>query len=191
MMVEALPFNALTEEEWQAIRSVRVDWPDDIEWPKVRKHIEVQGLAYWTGHEGRNAFGLPPKMRKTLGGLLRQVRKLREGMKSLPRHVLIDGPDVSFEALEQRLEDWLFIYNALDGPSFSGRRDYYRDDLYQELLQLWVDPLEGRLSYSRKLDGTPYGPLIDFLTIIVTAILGKAPGPSGMAKIIDSTEMIS
>jgi hypothetical protein len=53
------------------------------------------------------------------------------------------------------------------------------------LLALWIDLFDGDLSFSRKLDGTPFGPLVEFLTLTLRAITGRAPGPDGIAKIID------
>jgi hypothetical protein len=43
------------------------------------------------------------------------------------------------------------------------------------------------LRWSRKKDdaGTPYAPLVNFLTLTLNAILGKALKPSGVAKLID------
>jgi hypothetical protein len=117
--------------------------------------------------------------------LLRQTRKLQEGLKSVPDHVLTGAPEFGLNSLEQRLQDWLSLHAALGGPFFSGRNEYYRDLLYEALLAEWVDTLGGQLSFARDQYEQPYGPLIDFLSITLKAILGRAPGPSGIAKIID------
>jgi hypothetical protein len=103
-------------------------------------------------------------------------------MKRLPDHVLHRAPDL--KPVEQWLQDWFFIYEAID-HGFSGRSDYYRDLLCEGLLSEWVETLGGELSFSRDKNETPYGPLIDFLSITLKATLGRAPGPSGIAKIID------
>ena len=183
-----MTFEAFTDEQLEPIRAIRDDWPESVDWTKFRRGIEGQRQIYWSQHAGRKKFGLPPKMRKRLEGLLRQARKLQADVNSLPDHVLHGAPDFGFNSLEEWLQNWLSIYEGLEGPfssGFYGRSDYYRDQLCEWLLIEWVNTLGGKLSYSRKLDGTPYGPLIEFLAITLKAIVGKAPGASGIAKIID------
>lgn len=184
-----MTFKAFTEDQWNTIRSVRDDWPDDIDWSKLRRELEGQGRLYWMQHKGRKEFGLPPMMRKHLDGLVQKSRKLQGELSSLPPHVLSGAPDFAFfNALEEWLQNWRSIYESLEEPmsfGFSGRSDYYRDMLCEWLLIEWVNTLGGELSFSRDQFETPYGPLNDFLSIILTAILGRAPGPSGLAKIID------
>jgi hypothetical protein len=75
-------------------------------------------------------------------------------------------------------------YEYLAGPQFRGRKDPNRHWLELGLLTLWTDLFKGDLSFSRKLDGTPYGPLVKFLKLTLHAITGTAPGPAGIAKII-------
>ena len=153
----------------------------------------------------RKFFGPPAKIRKRLERLLQQIRNLQIEVKSLPDFVLSDAPDsgvepldgapvfsfkpapdFSFKPQEQWLQDWFFAYKNVDRAPCSGRSDPIRDLLlYESLLEQWVGPLGGKLAYSRRLDGTPYGPLIEFLTITLKAILGEAPGPHGIAKIIE------
>ncbi len=183
-----MTFKEFTDEQWAALRAVRDDWPEGVDWSEFRRKLDGQGRMYWSQHEGRKQFGLPPKMRKRLEGLLRQSRKLQGDLSSLPRHVLYGAPDFGFNAVEEWLQNWLFIYKSLEGPDafgFSGRSDYYRDMLCKWLVVEWGDTLGGELSFARDQYEVPYGPLIDFLSITLTAILGKAPGPSGLAKIID------
>ena len=79
----------------------------------------------------------------------------------------------------------LFTTSISPDRQFRGRKDPYRHWLELGLLALWIDLFEGDLSFSRKLDGTPYGPLVEFLTLTLHAITGSAPGPAGIAKIID------
>jgi hypothetical protein len=188
-VVCCMTFNAFTDVQLAAIRSLRGQWPESIDWSKLRRQLEGQGRMYWSLHEGRREFGQPSKMRKRLEGILRQSRKLQRGLSALPRHIFYGrAPVIDFDALEQWLQDWLFIYESLEGPDasgFSGRSDYYRDLLCEWLLDDWVNTLGGELSFSRDEYEKPYGPLIDFLSITLTAILGKAPGPSGLAKIIE------
>ncbi len=181
-----LKFERFSEETWQALCAVRDDWPDCVDWWKFRRETEDQGRAYWKMHEARRKFGLPSEMRKRLKTVQGQLRKLQAGMKSLPDHVSHRAPDLS--PVEQWLQDWLLLYESLEERmsfGFSGRSDYYRDMLCEWLSIEWVTTLGGELSFSRDQNETPYGPLIDFLSITLKAILGKAPGPSGIAKIID------
>ena len=197
-----MTFTAFTEEDWQAIRSVRDDWPDGVDWSAVRQKLEASGRWYWTVTVSRKSHGPPAKIRKRLERLLQQIRNLQIEVKSLPGYVLCfaadpllkpgapvslkPAPDFSFKPQEQWLQDWLFIYENMGRAPISGRSDPVRDLLlYESLLEQWVGPLGGKLAYSRRLDGTPYGPLIDFLTITLKAILGEAPGPHGIAKIIE------
>ena len=79
----------------------------------------------------------------------------------------------------------LLRYEYLAGPAFRGRRDPSRKNLELGLIALWMDPLKGRLSFSRNLGGAPSGPLVKFLTLTLRAITGNAPGPDGISKIID------
>jgi hypothetical protein len=200
-----MTFTAFTEEDWQAIRSVRDDWPDGVDWLAVRRRLEARGRRYWMDTVSRKSSGPPAKIRKRLERLLQQIRNLQVEVKSLPDYVLrhapdsgdelLDSapvfsfepaPDFGFKPQEQWLQDWLFAYENADRAPFSGSRDPVRDLLlYESLLEQWVAPLGGKLAYSRRLDGTPYGPLIEFLTITLKAYLGKAPGPHGIAKIIE------
>jgi hypothetical protein len=179
-------FETFSEEQWQALRSVRKDWPDGVDWVGFRWNLEGQGQLYWSQHEGRKKFGKPSVMRKRLKAVEGQLRKLQAGLKSLPDHVTHGAPDLA--PVQQWVQDWLFIYEHLetgDKFGFAGRSDYYRDMLCEWLLIEWVNTLGGDLSFSRDQFEIPYGPLIDFLSIILTAILGRAPGPSGIAKMID------
>jgi hypothetical protein len=181
-------FEAFTEEQWTAIRAVRDDWPDDIDWSEIRGDIEGTGSVYWSMRNSRLEWGPPAKFCKRLDSLLRQSRELQGALKKLPDKLFALGPDPGLNylnSLDRWLQGLLLAYERLAGPEFSGRSDYYRDWLYQGLLEEWEGPLGGDLSFSRRLDNTPYGPLIDFLTLTVKAILGKAPGPSRMAKIIE------
>jgi hypothetical protein len=106
-------------------------------------------------------------------------------MNALPAPLRENTPDPDLEHLDRRLQGLLPNYEYLAGPAFRGRKDPYRHHLALGLVALWFDLLKGDLSFSRKLDGTPYGPLVEFLTLTLHAITGSAPGPAGIAKIID------
>src|SRR5262249_6027046 len=46
-------FTALTEAQWQAIRSTRKNWPEGIDW---RREIERIGQHYWETRAGREMW---------------------------------------------------------------------------------------------------------------------------------------
>jgi hypothetical protein len=187
-----MTFTAFTEAQWSAIwktiRSIdRDEWPDGIE-AQARQDIELSGWTFCEMRRQRLQLGPPAKLLKSLKSLQRQTRKLQDALTaSLPDKLLALGPDPQpLERLDQWLQGLLMIFENLAGPQFSRRSDYYRNWLYDRLLTHWAESLGGQLSFSREQPANkPYGPLIKFLTLTVTAILGKAPGPSGMAKIID------
>lgn len=114
---------------------------------------------------------------------VRQSQKALEG-------VLADGlldddfvhPD--FETPENRLDAWLSDYDLWVQP-FAGKKDPIKAELESRLMDLWKKS-GGALRWSRKKDdaGTPYAPVVDFLTLTLNAILRKAFTPSGVAKMI-------
>jgi hypothetical protein len=106
-------------------------------------------------------------------------------MNALPEPIRGNSPDPNLEEQDRRLQSWLDRYELLAGPTFRGRKDPIRFLVEVRLLALWIGQLDGDLSFSRKLDGTPYGPLVEFLTSTLQAIINTAPGPDGIAKIID------
>lgn len=96
--------------------------------------------------------------------------------------------DPDLDEQERWLQSWLDRYESITGPGFRSRKDPIRVWLEIRLLARWIVYSDGDirdLSFSRKLDGTPCGPLVEFLTLTLNAILGTAPGPDGIAKIID------
>ena len=173
-----------TDEQWQAIRSVRESWPDDIEWVLARAAIERLGRIFLMMRAQRSHLGSPMKIRNGLRTALRLTRKLQAAMNALPAPLRGNSPDPNLEEQDRRLQNLLVFYEYYAGPAFRGRRDPHRILLELGLLALWTDVFDGDLSFSRKLDGTPYGPLIEFLTLTLHAITGRAPGPAGIAKII-------
>jgi hypothetical protein len=86
---------------------------------------------------------------------------------------------------DQWLQGLLLHYEYLAGPAFRGRKDPHRHWLQLGLLALWTDLFKGDLSFSRKLDGTPHGSLVEFFTVTLHAVTGTAPRPTGIAKIIE------
>jgi hypothetical protein len=178
-----MTFKAFTEEQWQAIRSVRDDWYDDIDWSEARQDIEGMGCAFFIMRAQRTQLGSPVKIRNSLRTLLQQTRTLQAGLNELPAP--FRGSDAGLDALDRRLESYLLVYDYSGGEAFRGRRDPYRIWLEDGLLKYWTDRLDGDLSFSRTLDNKPHGPLIEFLTLTLQAITGSAPGPDRIAKIID------
>ena len=106
-------------------------------------------------------------------------------MNALPDPIRGSSPDSDLEEQDRRLQIWLVRYEYFAGPQFRGRKDPNRHWLELRLLTLWIHLFDGDISFARKLDGTPYGPLIKFLTLTLNAITGSAPGPDGIAKIIE------
>ena len=166
-----------TDEQWKAIRSVRKSWPDDIDWVQVRGTMEQLGRMYLMVRAQRSHLGSPVKIRNRLRTALRLIRKLQAAMNALPDPLRGSSPDSNLEEQDRRLQSWLVRYEYLAGPQFRGRKDPYRHWLELGLLTLWIDLFKGDTSFSRKLDGTPYGPLVEFLTLTLHAITGSAPGP--------------
>ena len=174
-----------TEEQWEAIRSVRKSWPDDIDWVLARGAIERLGRLFLVGRVQRSHLGSPVKIRDGLRTTLRLTRELQTAMNALPAPLRGSSPDHNLEEQDRRLQGLLAHYEYLAGPQFRGRKDPNRHWLELGLVTLWTDLFKGDLSFSRKLDGTPHGPLVKFLKLTLHAITGTAPGPDGLAKIID------
>ena len=180
-------FETFTEDQWQAIRSIRKDWPDDIDWREVRQNIEWSGRAYWDSHRLRlQSARQQTEVRKRLDTLQRRLRELLEAFTALPDNFRSHAPRPDLTALDSWLRGRLTDIGTEADPGFSRNSDAHRADLYASLLDYWKGPLSGKLSFSRRPDDdTPYGMLIDFLTLTVGPILGRTPGPHGLAKIID------
>ena len=175
-----MTFEQFTDQQWEAIRLLlpREEKPSD------RGDIELTGRVFWYMRESRLQCGPPLKVFKQLEALQRKSYELQDALKALPDRMRPLAPDLDLAKLDNWLWALFILFGHLAGPSFSRNRDAYRDCLDDGLLGHW-EKLGGSFSFSRKPDGSPYGPLIDFLTLTMKAIAGKAPGPSGIAKIID------
>jgi hypothetical protein len=123
------------------------------------------------------------KIRNRLRTALRLTRELQAAMKALPAPLRGSSPDLNLEEQHRSLQSSLDHYEYLAGPRFRGRKDPHRHWLELGLLTLWIDQFKGASSFSRQLDGTPCGPLV--LTLALHAMTGSAPGPNGLAKIIE------
>ena len=146
--------------------------------------MELLGQT-WQVMQAQRDLGSPVTIRDRLRTMLRLIRKLQAAMNALPDPFRGSSPDPNLEQLYRGFQSWLVRYEYLAGPAFRGPRDPYRHWLEVGLLTLWTDLFTGVISFSRKLDGTPRGPLVEFLTLTLHAITGSAPGPTGIAKIIE------
>jgi len=162
---------------------VRKSWPDHIDLVMVRDEIEKLGLEAAQMRHNRSYLGPPSKIRNSLRRVLRLRRELQADMNALPEPIRGSSADTNLEE-DRRLQSWLDRYELLAGPAFRGRKDLIRFLVEVRLLAIWIALLEGDLSFSRMLDGTPSGPLVEFLTLTLQAIMNTAPGPDGIAKII-------
>jgi hypothetical protein len=168
-----------TDEQWEAIRSLRKSWPDDIDWVLARHTMEQLARTWLMMRASRLRLGSPVEVRNRL-----RTRKFQAAMKALLDRLRGISPDPNLGRWDRWLQGLLLHYEYLAGPAFRGRKDPHRHWLQLGLLALWTDLLKGDLSFARKLDGTPYGPPVEFLTLTLHAITGSAPGPAGIAKII-------
>ena len=166
-----------TDEQWEAIRSVRKTWPDDIDWVQVRKTMERLGQMYLMMRASRLRLGPPVEVRNRL-----RTPKFQAGIKALLDPLSDISP--ALKEWDRWLQGLLSEYEYLAGPAFRGRKDPHRHWLQLGLLTLWTDLFKGDLSFARKDGDTPYGPLVEFLTLTLQGITGIAPGPDGIAKII-------
>jgi hypothetical protein len=129
-----MTFKAFTEEQWNSVRAVRDDWPENIDWSEARQQIEGAGRNHWELRAERLRRGPPAKQRKKLDSVLRQTYKLQETLTGLAD--CLEGlPDPDLKFLEQRLKHWLNRYEVWAGPRFAGRNDYFRDMLVAPVIE--------------------------------------------------------
>ena len=112
-----------TDEQWGTIRSVRKNWPDDIDWVQVRGTMELLGRMYLMGRVLRSHLGSPVKIRDSLRTALQSIRKLQAAMNALPVDIRESSPDFDLEEQHRRLQSWLVRYEYYAGPQFRGRKD--------------------------------------------------------------------
>jgi hypothetical protein len=183
-------FTALSEEQWQAIRSTRKNLREGIDW---RGEIERIGRDCWEAQATREKWRKklqgknPAKQREKIRKVWISMCQLQKVVAELADNGLLDDdfPHPDLKSSEQRLEAWLSDYD-LWVRRFAGQSNPIQLELERRLMDLWKSS-GGKLRWSRKKDdaGTPYAPLVDFLTLTLDAILGKALKPSGVAKLID------
>jgi hypothetical protein len=186
----AARFTALSDPQWEAIRSTRKNWPEGIDW---RREIERIGQDYWYIEASRKMWvnKLRGKQRAKQRKKVRKASILMRQLQNVLAELADDGllgddfPHPEFKWPELRLEEWLTEYDHWV-RSFPGQSNPIQVHMESMLMRLWKRS-GGKLSYSRKKDdpGTPYGPLVDFLTRTLEAFIGKTLKPSGVAKLID------
>jgi hypothetical protein len=179
-------FTALSDTEWEAIRSTREDWPEGVDW---RREIERIAQDYWEMRALKEMFvdelrgKQPAKQREKI----RKASKLTGQLQKILAELADDGllEDANINWLEHRVKEWLSDYNFWVRP-FAGQSNPIQSELAWRLIKLW-ETSGGKVCWARKKDaaGTPYGPLVDFLTHTLKAIVGKALKPSGVARLID------
>jgi hypothetical protein len=208
-------FTALSETQWQVISSIPNDWPDGTDWRSRIEQAGRQFWETRAEREMwlEKLRGKPAAERKKkVERVLRLTRQLQKAWadSSLDE---TDLPDPGLKLREQRAEVWLYHYGTWVTP-FAGQRDPIQNDLEWQLMSIWIEA-GGKLDYSRRKEkkpsleghryrqepasadygladdrrdrpGTPYGPLVDFLTVTLEAILGMTYRPSGIADIIDN-----
>lgn len=156
----------------------------------------------------------PAKQREKVHRAWMSTRRMQKELTELADDSLLYNDFVlpDLESLENRLEAWLSDYDLWVG-SFAGKSNPIQAELEWRLLDLWRRS-GGKLAYSRMKEkgpssrrvrtgrgaaalddrqdhadaerpNTPYAPLLDFLRLTLSAILGKTYRPSGVAKIID------
>ncbi|WP_157644246.1 hypothetical protein [Bradyrhizobium sp. WSM2793] len=184
-----MPFTALSEAEWRAIRSTCTHTSQGID---LRREIDKIGQAFWAARATREMWikklhgKKPAKQREKIYKALMSVRQSQKALAGVLADGLLDDDFVhpDFETPENRLDAWLSDYDLWVQP-FAGKNDPIKAELETRLMDLWKKS-GGTLRWSRKKDdaGTPYAPVVDFLTLTLKAILGKEFTPSGVAKMI-------
>jgi hypothetical protein len=184
-------FTALSEAQWQAIRSTR-NWPGSSDW---RGEIEKWAQLFWEKQEKRKIWierlrgKQAARENKRVNRVLLLTIELQQEWAKLANdddHFSEDDlPDPSLKLRMQRLTAWLSNYSTWV-TQFFGNSDPIQEGLERQLMSTWIEA-GGQLDYSRKKNhaGTPYGPLVDFLALTLEAVLGKKYQPSGIAAMID------
>jgi hypothetical protein len=209
---DAAQFTALSETQWQAIRLTR-DWPSGMDWRRQIDQIgrdyreAVDTRERWMKKlRGKK----PANQRKKIDQALVSIRQSQKALAVLADDGLLDDdfPHPNLSHPEHCLNEWLFEYGIWVQP-FAGQSNPIQAELEWQLVHLWKKS-GGKLAYSRKKEkgrtdtgrgaraeqdrqghadaerpNTPYAPLMDFLKLTLSAVLGKTLRPSGIAKIVD------
>lgn len=200
----AFKFTALSDAQWGPIHATRAKWPTGIDF---RREIDRIGQDYWDAQAAREMWvrklegKKAAEQRKTIERALKSTQQLRATMAELSGTGLLDNdfPYPDLESVEHRLQAWLSDYDVWIRP-FEGMSNPIQAELESRLLDLWKKA-GGRLAFTREPEparrpikpvrrqlrepGTPYGPLVDFLTLALHAILGRSFTPAGIAGVIE------
>jgi hypothetical protein len=185
-----MTFERFTEEQWEAIRAIRHDWPRDIDWPEVRRQIEEAGCEYSAVQHQREQRGRSAAYKKALDGARRSLISLQtmlSRLRTLSPSDLDGLPISGFKQFEKRLKELDGQYQAWSTP-FGGKKSWIRETLINRLVAIWKKHLRGRLRSSKNKVQEPAGPLVRYLTLTLTAIQGESPGPHGIKSIIDKVK---
>jgi hypothetical protein len=97
-------FAALSEPQWQAIRSTRAEWPEGTNW---RGEMEQVGRDIWEAWAERQAClkkklrgEKPAKQKERVDRALLLTRELQKALKGLPPRVVAVGHDTSIVMIE-------------------------------------------------------------------------------------------
>jgi hypothetical protein len=113
-------FTALSEAQWQAIRSTRKDWPEG-NW---RRYIEQIGQNYWKAVDTRETWlkklkgEKPAEQRKKVQRALASIRESEQALAVLVDHGLLDDdfPHPNLSHPEYCLKEWLSQYDDRNVP---------------------------------------------------------------------------
>ncbi|MGY3496752.1 hypothetical protein [Bradyrhizobium sp. USDA 4502] len=189
---QSIVFTKFTEEQWQAVRAVRATWPDNIDWTEARRALESAGHEYSEIENLREQRRRSGEYKETLDTAERNLRSFRAALSRLeslsPSGDDLNGlPDPG--RYEARLKHLRVQYNIWSAP-FSGRNNQIRDTLRDQLLSIWEIKLHGRLGSSKNKFDEPIGPLIRFLEVTLTAIMGEPPSPYTLRDIINRAKKL-
>jgi hypothetical protein len=187
-----MTFKKFTKAQWAAIRAVRRIWPDEIDWLEVRRAIEEAGREFSEIETLREQRRRSVEYNEALGSARGHLRDLQERLSRLemlsPLGNDLDGlPDPGLKLLERRLHDLRVQYEKWTTP-FGGRKNRNRETLEAKLLTIWEKQLRGWVRSSKNKFDEPTGPLLRFLKLTLTPIMGESPGPSGLKSIIDKAK---
>jgi hypothetical protein len=183
-------FEALRDELWKAVRSLRRKWPDEIDWPKVHRLIEEAFQEFSEVTALREERGRSVRYKEVLERTQSCASGLQYGLLELqtlsPQGDDLEGlPDL--QIYRDRLDYLRAQYDIWSTP-FGGRKNRIRETLINRLLSVWEEELHGQIRSSKNKVDEPIGPLLRFLTRTLRAITGDAPRPSGIESIIDQAK---
>jgi hypothetical protein len=142
-------FNALTPEQWKAIRSLGKGLSPKVLWSEVREEIEQAGRDFWVMRTNR--MRRPPvderdRLKRALGA----VRKLRNNLPDDLARI------TALVSLERAIGNRLIIFEIWAGKSFKSQADAHRALLYSRLLLMWTQHLSpDDLPFSRTVHNVP------------------------------------